>query len=73
MADIGETHVAELRRLSHELESIGNRAGNLGHTSETLKLLARTTVLVAESLSSLTERVGRLERHEPRPPRGVSG
>jgi hypothetical protein len=58
-----ESHVVEVQRLSEELASIGNRAGNLGHTSEILNLLARTMVLMGQDLSSLAERVGRLERN----------
>ena len=64
-----DSDAAELRRLSQELATIGSRVGQLGHASDTLVLLARTTVLIAGSLSSLAERVTRLERTEtPRVP-----
>jgi hypothetical protein len=58
-----ESDAAELGRLTQELAAIGCRVGQLGHTSETLVLLARTLVLIAGSLSSIGERVNRLERN----------
>jgi hypothetical protein len=62
-----ESDAAELARLSQELAAIGCRVGQLGHTSETLVLLARITVLLVGRLSTVTERIARLERGQMPP------